>query len=160
MIQSPMDPEQDQDKFKRIGLVAIVISNSLALVFIFHNIYRYVIGLQMRQPLIWMFYILILVCTILRIIQFSLLIYNLELDFFTNSTALVIHQLVVSAAIYVELTLMLTMHKLCIALKLILGEISQYEVKRAERHGIRFVLSYALVCLAFDLLIWVKGQKE
>ena len=52
---------------------------------------------------------------------------------------------------------MLTMHRLFIALKLILGEISQIEVKREERYGIIFVLSYAFMGLAFDIYFWVTG---
>ena len=40
------------------------------MLFIFHNIYKYVVGLKMKRLMIWLFYIMLLVTTILDIILF------------------------------------------------------------------------------------------
>ena len=66
---------------QQTGFIVQLVFHSLNLLFILHNIYRYIIGLRMKQTLIWMFYILILVCTVLRIVQVGLLMVNLQNDF-------------------------------------------------------------------------------
>ena len=63
---------EDHKQLIRTVYIAYVTFHVFNLFFILHNISRYVIGLKMNRPLIVTFYVLILVGTLLRIIEYSL----------------------------------------------------------------------------------------
>ena len=117
-----MGPDQEELKLKRIACIITVVFHVLNLLFIVHNIFRYVIGLKMKRLLIWTFYILVLIGTLLRIIEFSLYIPKPDRD---DNFTYTFDDYAAVATMFVELTLILTIHRLYLALKLLLGEITE-----------------------------------
>ena len=81
------------------------------LLFILHNIYKYIIGLRIKKTMILLLYILLLFGTFVRTIEFGMKIVDpwhsfLPMSkpiFYTGTTALTL-------MICVEITLILTMH--------------------------------------------------
>ena len=133
----------------------------LNLLFILHNIWKYVYGLKMKRPLIVIFYSLMFLTTVSRIIEFILRIANPEQS--TQYTQIAIYNVfnfASLAASYTILTLVLTMHWLSLTLKLLLGEISLRSMRRSERTGIGFTVAYGCACLAFQISKWVYGPER
>ena len=121
-----MDYSAEERKFLRVANIIFEICYVLIVLFIVHNIIKYVIGLKMRQPLIWAFYILLLTFTVSNMIDAAnsikypaetLQIFGLwsefELGLFGNFTCLCM-----------VITLILTVNKLQLALKLLIGQIN------------------------------------
>ena len=89
----------------------------------------------MKRLLIWMFYLFLLLTTILRTIEFGASIIFPDEDIKDTSIALKIFYVnyaALQASFFVELTLILTIFTLFISLKLILNEISIERVKKQE----------------------------
>ena len=80
----------------------------------------------MKQFLILQFYILLLFGTISRLVEYCFRVAYPEQSFFTVSNAGIFYSgtLASMMMIFVELTLVLTMHKLMLSLELLLGESS------------------------------------
>ena len=66
-----MEFSQGQIYFLRISIIVYSIIIFFSVLFILHNIYRYVIGLKMKRPLIWMFYIFLLVANIMNLTDYA-----------------------------------------------------------------------------------------
>ena len=79
----------------------------LNLAFIMHNVYKFVIGLQMKRPLIITFYILIFLGTVFRIVEYGFRIY--QADQFETLVIDYANTFALYVSICVELTLLLTM---------------------------------------------------
>ena len=125
------------------------------LMFILHNIYRYVIGLKMNRPLILAFYLLLLISTILRVIEFGFWIARTFTDklyetpiFYAGSSAL-------AASMGVELVLILTMHRLSLSLQLLVGKINQRELQKGEYCGLVVIIAFSSIILCYSLYYWI-----
>ena len=59
----------------------------------------------------------------------------------------------------VELTLVLTIHRLTLSLKLILGEISERSMRRHEKIGLRFIIVFGLAYFTADFSTWWLNRK-
>ena len=107
------------------------------------------------------FYVLILFGTIARIIEYGFKITDVANSFtstnnkilFTGSCAFIIQ-------IFVELTLILTMHKLVLALKLIVGDINRDQMKCAKAIGLMFTFLSACVFFLFEIILWEHREAE
>ena len=71
-----MDYSVKEIQFLRITNIIFELCHVFLALFIVHNIHKYVIGLKMKQPLIWVFYILQLAYTIINIIDTAYSIRN------------------------------------------------------------------------------------
>ena len=60
--------KEELQLLRAINIIFEICHISIAL-FIVHNIYKYVIGLKMKQPLIWLFYLLLLAFSISNLID-------------------------------------------------------------------------------------------
>ena len=80
----------------------------------------------MKQILILLQYVLLLLNTICRVVEYCFRVANPEQGFFTISNAEIFYSRTLSSLMMTlfELTLVLTMHKLTLSLKLLLGETS------------------------------------
>ena len=120
-----MDPAEISRLERIIGIINTLL-HSVNLIFILHNIYKYVIGLRMKHQLIWMFYTLVLLGTIFRISEFTFsTIYPEDKTRIEADILNIFVTAGLSISIYVELTLILTIHRLTLALKFLLGETSE-----------------------------------
>ena len=123
---------EGQQLFLLVSNILYEVISVFNILFIVHNIYRYVIGLRMDKPLIWIFYILLLLLTIMNTIEFY---YQIEYPTVDNKFAGYSDDRVGFLAIQmgegIIVTLILTMHKLELALKLILGQINLNSMKKA-----------------------------
>ena len=91
------------------NLIYIVL-HFLNLLFILHNMFRYILGLKMQRPLILTFYTILLIATTLRIIEFILrLVYPEQRDYTVINPVFLFNQMALFASMSVELTLILTM---------------------------------------------------
>ena len=132
----------------------LVLAFILNLIFIAHNIYKYVFGLRMKQTLIVTFYILIFVGTLCRIAEFCARAFHPEHGFYPKEDTFIlyINSFALTLMICVELTLILTMHRLQLGLKLITGKITHQEVKRKE--------CVAWLITAAFLFIYLVGETS
>ena len=107
------------------------------------------------------FYVLILFGTIARTVEYGFKIADVANSFtrankkivITGSSAFIIQ-------IIVELTLILTMHKLVLALKLIVGDINRNQMKCAKVVGLMFTFLLACLFLFFETILWEHREKE
>ena len=113
----------------------LVIAFALNLVFIVHNIYRYVYSLKMNQTLIVTFYALILMVTLARVVEFVTRAFDPKHGFFPNESSLIVSLEFIRSflTIGIELTLVLTIHKLLHGLKLVSGYMNNSLIKRKDR---------------------------
>ena len=126
--------------------------------FIIHNIFKYVIGLKMKRPLIWIFYILLFIAGILRIVEFSVLIVHPEQSSHYSMQFLYqISQYGTILSVFVALVLILTMHKLELAIKILQGLESLDGTKRQESIGIGIAILYGCFSLAFIIYLCILG---
>ena len=84
------------------------------LLFIVHNIYKYIYGLRMKQTLILTFYSLLLLSTVTRIAEFCSRGFHPEHGFYPQEDTFItyINAFALTFMICVELTLILTMLRL------------------------------------------------
>ena len=140
------------------NLIYIVL-HFLNLLFILHNMFRYILGLKMQRPLILTFYTILLIATTLRIIEFILrLIYTEQSDY--ADPVFLFNQMALFASMSVELTLILTMQRLALGLRLILGEINICVIKRQQRHGIWLTILFAGTFLVLGFYLWIKDYSK
>ena len=95
------------------------------LVFILHNMYRYIYGLKIYGSLIVIFYVLILVSTICRIVETIVRILQPGKAFF-SSTNVVGHsaeETALASVVCLGFILIITMHQLTMSLQAIRYEI-------------------------------------
>ena len=92
----------------------LVLAFIFNVIFIVHNIYKYIIGFRMKQKLIVAFYVLILMSTLARIAEFCARTFHPTHGFFPNEDIFIlyINVFALTLLICVELTLILTMHRL------------------------------------------------
>ena len=106
----------------------------------------------MKQPLIVAFYICLLITTALRVVEFAFCIAKpssipeakVTAVFYAMSLALY-------CAVCVELILVLTIHRLYLAIKLILGETTPIQMKREERIGLGLASIFGVCYFILDL---------
>ena len=108
----------------------------------------------MRRPLIWMFYLLLLLATLTRILEFGLSIPNPD-DILDSMAGAIFYlsSIAVFVSMCVELTLILTMNRLSLSLKLISGELGLHQMKQRETAGLYLTLLYA--CIFLGLLSYL-----
>ena len=97
----------------------------------------------MQKPLILTFYILVLLVSVLRCISLAIYIANPADDYRKNLTLWYTTLLQAFVAECIELTLILTMHKLKLCLWLLMEEISDEVAKTSERSSVIFAVIYA-----------------
>ena len=73
--------------------------------------------------------------------------------YYANSLALY-------CSVCVELILVLTIHRLYLALKLILGETLPSKMKRAERIALGLVSVFGVCYFILDLTIWMQKDSD
>ena len=129
------------------------------LLFIIHNIYKYVFGLKMQKPLIVTFYSLILLGTILRIILLGLYIAN-PLDHpFSNETIFYLEKGSLFVFVCLELILIQTMHKLKLCLRQLMEEITEDSVKNSEKAGFGFAIIVGGIFLGFESFVFMHHRQ-
>ena len=139
-----------------IGYILIVAMHLFNLVFIVHNIYKYVIGLNMNRYLIVTFYILTLLSTLTIITEFSFQTASISnLAPFKSATIFYTNALGLLLGICIELVLILTIHRLTLALRLIMEHINLAELRKAERVGFIVTIVLAVIYLTFFIQYFV-----
>ena len=116
----------------------------------------------MNRPLILVFYILLLITTILRATEFAFRIATTDPEttaYYVNLTAFYLNEFGLFFVICVEITLILTMHRLLLSLKLLLGETSVEKMKNQECIGLVLALMYASICFAISLATWIQAYE-
>ena len=143
----------DTDLLQNICIIFTVLF-FINLLFTVHNIVRYVYGLGMRQNLIVLFYIMILLSTVFRIVEFTFRAIEPENSFPPNVDVRILfaEDFAVTFSVCVELVLTLTMLKLCLALKLISGSIGLRQIKNWECLGIILCIAYLINYIALDIV--------
>ena len=143
----------DKDLLRNI-CIGFTVLFFINLLFIVHNIVRYVYGLGMRQNLVVMFYIMISLTTVSRIVEFTFRAIDPENSFPPNVDVRIIfaEDFAATFSVCVEIVLTLTMLKLCLALKLINGSIDLEQVKKWECLSIILVVAYIIDYIAFDIV--------
>ena len=143
----------DTDLLRNICIIFTVLF-FINLLFTIHNIVRYVYGLGMRQNLIVLFYIMILLSTVSRIVEFTFRSIDPDNSFPPNIDVRILFAEVfaVTFSVCVEIVLTLTMLKLCLALKLINGSIDLDQIKNWECLGIILVIAYLINYMAMDIV--------
>ena len=118
-----MEYTYDEILLMQIFCLVFVLLYMLILMFISHNIYRYIYRLRMKQCLIVQFYILIFLGISTRIVEFFVRAFNPVHGFYPEEAAYIqyIDAFALTLAICVELTLILTVHKLTLGLRLTIG---------------------------------------
>ena len=113
---------QEQVDYIRLVYIFYEVLSIFNLLFILNNIFRYVIGLKMTKTLIVIFYVLIFVGTLLRIIEYGFWISDTSGNLVKKSNQVYYaDNFSLIAQVFVELTLMMTMHRLYLAIRIILG---------------------------------------
>ena len=107
------------------------------------------------------FYVLILLGTIARTVEYGFRIADVADSFtsknkkilYSGSSAFVIQ-------ILIELTLILTLNKLVLALKLIVGDINRNQMNCAKVIGL--IITFLLACLffLFETILWQHREDE
>ena len=113
------------NQFIRITCTIFALLFVINLIFIIHNLVRFIFGLRMKQNLILAFYSTILIGQIFRITEFSLRAVFPDRCFLPNLDfrILAAELLGSTASVAVELILIQTMLKLSLALRLLTGKI-------------------------------------
>ena len=139
-----------------IGYILIVALHIFNLLFIVHNIYRYVIGLNMKRYLIVTFYALTLISTLTRIAEFSFQTASIS-KFVSNKSATIFYTnaLALLLGICIELVLILTIQRLTLALRFIIEDIHLARLRQAERSGLVITITLAVVYLTFFIQYFV-----
>ena len=65
----PVEFSEEELQFLRVINIIFEICHICIALFIVHNIIKYVIGLKMKQPLIWVFYLLLLAFSVSNLID-------------------------------------------------------------------------------------------
>ena len=156
-----MKADQESHRISRISFAVYTALHIFNLLFILHNIYKYVIGLKMKQPLIWMFYLFLLLETVLKIIEFSLSIVYPDPNYQSRQAAVIfwINISGLVTAFFIEMILVLTMHTLALSLKLILQEINLQNMKRHKRNALIFMIIYAFIYIVSSAYLWTLTVK-
>lgn len=152
---------QEQVDYIRLVYIFYEVLSIFNLLFILNNIFRYVIGLKMTKTLIVIFYVLIFVGTLLRIIEYGFWISDTSGNLVKKSNQVYYaDNFSLIAQVFVELTLMMTMHRLYLAIKIILGQISLNSMKRAEKIGLVFIIVLSLMFLFFEVFSWTQKHSD
>ena len=121
--------------------------------FILHNIFRYIIGLKMKETLIVLFYVILLLGTVLRAIEYCFKIMDPVHSFVPVSREIYISSSIsFTVMILVEIILILTMYRLMLSLKLVEGKIDKDHMRRAECIAIGFTLLIYAAFLTLEVL--------
>ena len=101
--------------------------------FVLHNVYKYLYGLKMRKPLISAFYAVLLLGQICRIVEFSGFIKYRDSMTLSRPEGIVLYAWNLSflASLNIMLILILTMHRLYLALNLVNGGIAHDKMLQA-----------------------------
>ena len=122
------------------------------ILFILHNIFRYIIGLKMKETLIVLFYVILLLGTVLRAIEYCFKIMDPEHSFVPVSREIYISSKIsFTVMILVEIILMLTMYRLTLSLKLVEGKIDIGQMRRAECIVLGFTLVYYTAFITLEV---------
>ena len=118
----------------QVTCICFVALFSVNLLFIVHNIVRYVFGLRMKQTLIVVFYAILLVNQCLRILEFTLRALFADRGFLPNIDRKIFYANCFSAisSVLLELVLIMTMFKLYLALRLIQGSLDHNQARKRE----------------------------
>ena len=124
---------------------------TINLFFIIHNICRYIMLQKMNQALIIIFYGLLLMQNILRLVEFSFRTALPEQNFFPNENIVIqsADNSAIVMMVFVEITLILTMHRLYLALQLVNGVTSHKQVQRQMCIGSSLAIFYGCFFLVF-----------
>ena len=158
-----MEYSSNQIRLMQIASVVLVLVFVLNLVHIVYNIYKYVYGLKMNKTLIIVFYTLISVATLTKITEFSTRAFDPEHGFFPNDNHPIIfytNRLGLTFTICIELTLILTIHKLLLGLKLMTGKLNRLEVKKQDVQAQIITAIFFVISLVSGILVYLILQKE
>ena len=140
------------------GLNIIVASLFLLnLAFIVHNICRYIVGLKIHRTLIVLFYALILVSTVCRIVETAGRAIDPEHAFFKGEKKYekLSGEIALFAIICIGLTLIVTINQLTLSLQVIQLEIGYGQLKLrsfvVRACSVSAALIYAITCTYIDL---------
>ena len=153
-----MDPNEDRSSHVHLLRIVYIINEVLTvfnLLFIIHNIYKYVFGLKMQKPLIVTFYVLILLGTVLRIIILGLYIVNPEDNFLNNEPVFYAERIALFVFICIELILIQTMHKLRLCLRQLMDEIAEDAVENSEKAGLVFAIVFGSIFFGLEVFVLI-----
>ena len=147
-----MGANSEEIKVIRILCLGYTACFFLNLIFTLHNIFRYILGLKMKKKLILLFYSFLVIHNVLRIIEFCFRTAQPNNNFEPDESLSIFYlsSLALTTQIGIELILILTMHRLFLALRLINGKINKNQAKSRECIGLILTIIYACIYAAFQ----------